>query len=397
MEGPDTAEPDTLIAEVLRALREDQPYHGLLRLWLAFRNNQPRLNRAAMRARRDDSGHQEAYEAVGLDGNHLRLTNLNVRHELAIIAAIDQYLWLHYDAMGNAPPARLRLDGEDWLIHRRRIATSQRSRHAAQTGRLQTWCRFHWVLPETIAGFRIRRVAAPDTLASAIAALLAAGDLRIAIASFSDGVVPAWETHEPPVLRALTLTDEARRWAGIEEALQSALQAEAHALVLPELSVTPGHVDRVRRWLDGFEAAPMLMVLPGSFHRQGEAGVQNRAELLDGYGQVLIAHGKLTRYGRVERPEGIETGEEIQLLDTPIGLLAIPICLDFCDEAHPFNFLWQDLGVEWLLVPAMGDDKSISAHLPPHGRATPRPRYGQCRSQPGPRRAGRRARLRLPG
>jgi hypothetical protein len=361
------AAPDILIAEVLQSLREGRLHHGLLRLWLAFRNDLPRLNRAAMRAHEDASGHRGACKAISLfleDGNHLKLRQkLDVGHELAILEAIDEYLWIHYDAMGNAPPAQVWLEGEDWLIHRRRIAASRHSCHAAQTGHLQTWCPFHWVLPTTFAGFTVRRVMAPDTLASAIEALRATGELRIAIASFADGVAPAWEHHEPPLVRALTLTDETRRWAGIDKALQSALQAEAHALVLPELSVTPGHVDGVRRWLDGFETAPMLMVLPGSFHRQSAGGVRNQAELLDGYGQVLISHHKLTRFGGVDNPEGIETGEEIQLLDTPLGLLAIPICLDFCEEAHPINALWQALGVEWLLVPAMGKDESIRAHL----------------------------------
>jgi hypothetical protein len=52
----------------------------------------------------------------------------------------------------------------------------------------------------------------------------------------------------------------------------------------------------------------------------------------------------------------------MDLLDTPIGLVAIPICRDFCDEGETFNRLWDELGIEWILVPAFGEKTSISAH-----------------------------------
>ncbi|MGH9890528.1 MAG: hypothetical protein ACREA0_00795, partial [bacterium] len=83
---------------------------------------------------------------------------------------------------------------------------------------------------------------------------------------------------------------------------------------------------------------------------------------------TLIEHRKLKRYrtrgenGVPERKEGIVTGDRIELLDTPVGLVAMPICLDFCDVRHPFTDLWQSLGVEWLLVPAFGSEKSVNAH-----------------------------------
>ncbi|MDY6853969.1 MAG: hypothetical protein SWO11_04560 [Thermodesulfobacteriota bacterium] len=46
-----------------------------------------------------------------------------------------------------------------------------------------------------------------------------------------------------------------------------------------------------------------------------------------------------------------------------IGLIGIPICLDFCEEGFPFGNLWEQIGAHWFLVPAFGDKSNISAHL----------------------------------
>lgn len=351
---------------VIEDIRKRELHRALLRLWLALREDHPRLQRAES-LRGSESGTHRAVKDALLDilvsGNHLKLADLDSRHELAFLQALDESLWLFHDATGRAPRVPLGLDGRTWYLHRRVTTAGAKARHAAQSGHLQSWCCYHWVLPHEVGGFQVKLVQVPDSLGSALEAALGAGQLRMAIASFADTVTPAWEEHEPPIWRAITLNDEARRWESIRATLERAAGEGAQIVVLPELTVTPRLVDAVRTWLDDRPIPPFLALVPGSFHLLLGGGLCNHAELLDGYGQTLIVHRKLKPFGTSEKKEGIVTGDRIELLDTPVGLMAMPICLDFCEEGHPFTELWQSLGVEWLLVPAFGCDTSVSAHL----------------------------------
>ena len=317
----------------------------------------------------DPGTHRAVKDALGeilVSGNHLKLGDLDRRHELAFLQAVDEFLWLRYDATGHSPPVRLELGGREWFLHRQVTDASGKSSLATRSGSLQFWCRHHWVVPHKVGGFQVNLVQAPDSLCSKLEAALRAGQLRIAIASFADDVTPAWEEHQPPIWRATTLSDEARRWESIRATLDQAVGKGAQIVVLPELTVTPSLMDAVRVWLDDHPTAPFLALVPGSFHRLMDGGFYNYTELLDAYGHTLIEHRKLKRFrtrganGVPERKEGIVTGDRIELLDTPVGLMAMPICLDFCDARHPFTDLWQNLGVEWLLVPAFGDE--VNAH-----------------------------------
>lgn len=85
----------------------------------------------------------------------------------------------------------------------------------------------------------------------------------------------------------------------------------------------------------------------------------NRALLVDGKGNALCEHLKLVQFGALEAwLEAIHLGDEITVLVTPIGTVAIAICKDFCDD-HAGQ-IWQQLQCEWLLVPAYG--RGSAAH-----------------------------------
>ena len=115
---------------------------------------------------------------------------------------------------------------------------------------------------------------------------------------------------------------------------------------------------------------PALLVA-GSFHLQGDKCWQNRAAILDGWGNTLFEQTKCVAFklpparvrelgedgmrllGIDERGgyEDIDVGTEVHIVDTPMGRLATPICLDYCgDEVRD---LLIDSGVNFLLVPAM--------------------------------------------
>ena len=85
----------------------------------------------------------------------------------------------------------------------------------------------------------------------------------------------------------------------------------------------------------------------------------NRALLVDGKGNELCEHRKLTKFGRLDGwLESIALGDEITVLVTPIGTVALAICKDFCDD-H-VGRVWEQIQPEWLIVPAYG--KGASAH-----------------------------------
>ena len=97
-------------------------------------------------------------------------------------------------------------------------------------------------------------------------------------------------------------------------------------------------------------------------YKQQSGEVYNHAELFSRTGKSILSHSKLTTSVLQSGRKAIATGCQIELLDTPIGLIGIPICLDFCEGDAPFSHLWTEIGAEWLLVPAYGPETSIRAH-----------------------------------
>ena len=115
-------------------------------------------------------------------------------------------------------------------------------------------------------------------------------------------------------------------------------------------------------WLDEHDHS-FLFVLPGTFHQKFDGKYFNYTELYGPTGKPVLSHCKLTFAGTRDKYEKISTGRNINLLDTMIGLMGIPICLDFCEEKYPYGNLWEQIGAHWFLVPAFGDKSNISAHL----------------------------------
>jgi predicted amidohydrolase len=120
---------------------------------------------------------------------------------------------------------------------------------------------------------------------------------------------------------------------------------------------TRSAVLRELRWSTG---AQLALLVPGSFHVHEADGVYNLAILVDGKGNELSTHRKLTKFGRLEEGwlEKIDLGDEVTVIVTPLGTVAVAICKDFCDD-H-IGRIWEQLQPEWLLVPAYG--KGASAH-----------------------------------
>ncbi len=152
-----------------------------------------------------------------------------------------------------------------------------------------------------------------------------------------------------------------KRWLSVLKTFRYAQEAAADVIVLPELAICPEIRLRISDWLNEHQH-PFWMTLPGSFHQELDGAIFNYAELFSRSGKTMLSHHKLTKAGDADQPEGIITGRKIDLLITPIGLLGIPICLDFCQERPPFSQFWEQICPDWLLVPAFGDERSVDAH-----------------------------------
>lgn len=285
-------------------------------------------------------------------------------YPLAFLEVFDYFLFIRYQySAGLSIPSNVLLDGETYVIHRRAFRRSTRSTHAVQTGHIQNWLRHHRIFPARINGIEIRIHPAPHSISKAVKSWRDKGDVNVYVGSFPDGVKPLWLDDDPSKWSARQLSDPNKRWSNILGSLKEARDTKSEIVVFPELTISPDLRVKIMDWIDDSPGHSFVLILPGSFHEQVNGKTYNIAELCDRFGNPVLHHRKLTRYGTLDKQEGIKTGDRIELLDTPAGLIGIPICRDFCEEGQPFSSLWERLGVEWLLVPSFGYETSVHAHL----------------------------------
>ena len=158
--------------------------------------------------------------------------------------------------------------------------------------------------------------------------------------------------------------------------LANAKTAGADVVMFPELTGPEPVRLCIADWLDreneAFEreAHTIGWVLAGSFHEKDAAalparGPQNVAFALDGRGNAIpeLAHVKLTSVALdlANIIEGNDRGKRVQLIGTPIGIQALIICLDLCQDARSDRLPLEHLPLDWLWVPSMID--KVAPHL----------------------------------
>lgn len=344
----------------------DQPHRSLLEIWLFFRNNYPLLQEAEYERREDNqeyNRHKEDIATALFSNSKIRANRLQAKYPLAFLEAIDEFLFKYYDLQGDCPPSQIKISGDTYMIHRRVRRNNKDSAHEKQSGHIRAWLRHHWIIPANIAGYDIGLRRAPDIVFSACRECLNKQKLNVYSGSFPDGIMPDSQEHNPAGITTYRLTDMEGRWQNILKSLEQASKNSAYMIIFPELTICPKLKNRISQWLDDNPDHPFMLILPGTFHEVINGKIFNFGEIFDCFGRPVLSHYKLTTFGPTERPENISTGRRIELLDTPIGLIAMPICLDFCENDIPFDRLWNEIGAEWLLVPAYGDEKSIDAHM----------------------------------
>jgi predicted amidohydrolase len=140
-------------------------------------------------------------------------------------------------------------------------------------------------------------------------------------------------------------------------------------VILPELAVCPTLRQEILEWLYFHKNNNFLLVVPGSFHEMVEpltptALPFNRTGLFSGQGDLIFWHDKFIPFGHEDLcDELIQTGNTVTLWLTPIGVISLAICRDFCEGQGWVRSLWETLAPDWVLVPSMTLQGGISAHL----------------------------------
>lgn len=285
---------------------------------------------------------------------------------LPLLVAVDQVLADEHSNWAGG------LDGFLWGVQRDGVeyVVRIRARHggaayARQAGQPGGWLEHHWVHAVQHHGVAVDFVPCDGSLSEKLRKH--AGTLPVFAAAFDDTVALIPTERAPGVMSFSGLDDEEKRWTTIESALRQATAAEAAILVLPELTVPPDLVRRLCDWLDEDDRAPLL-VAAGSFHVVRGALRHNVGIIVDFRGQVVAEYAKLQpmRVGARDQPptfiEDVSGGARICVLPTPLGLLAAPICLDFCEEGGSCPHLWSAVGLEIALVPSMSGPSTADAH-----------------------------------
>ncbi len=365
------------VQRILNAARKSAP-SAMVELWEAVRPDaNAKLFQDAQQASLSGTRTHNAFKKTIVawlrklrdeDPPHPTPPPIEGKYALAVLEALDDYLlyrYQHYQATAHP----VKLGGVRYFVHRRHELAIPK--YAGQPNHLQPWLRHHWVVARAQGDLCIEPFAAPDHMEQALAAAYRRGSLRVYVAGFTDGIEPAWENATGNLNCCSRLTDPDGRWRRVEIALERAVEMRADVFVLPELTVCPDVFARVVEWLQE-PADPVQryipLILPGTFHRVLDGKNRNEARLLDDAGETILTHYKLNPIGWLDADntpkfvERLETGSEVRVLMTPLGLLAIPICLDFCQEEQPFSTLWSNLGIQCALVPAMGTRASLSAH-----------------------------------
>lgn len=276
------------------------------------------------------------------------------------LEALDEAAWVQSP---DAGPPRPWNDGErSW--HVVRLARRRTPLAAHQVGLLSTHLRYHAVIPTrvTAIGGGTFDVRIEPFTSRRCRAAMRRGTVSVATTSFGDGASIDW-AGSPSI--AASIPTAAARANLLAKALRAAAGADVDVFVAPELTLPPRERDHLLAELRrGLGAPQVAMAVLGSFHesRRDLEGVErtfNVALLVDGTGNRIHEHRKLVAYGEHgpdEPRETIGVGNTITLVQTPLGLVAVAICKDFCD-VH-VERIWCELQPEWILVPAYGDGES---------------------------------------
>lgn len=291
---------------------------------------------------------------------------------LAMLSALDAYL---FECGGRFwEPKRLRRGSDEyWLALRSRLGVKTPRHMAADESRDFFTPHFSIVrhrLPEQCfpQGGEILYTSLDSSRAyrdDTARGMLERKALVACLGAFCDAIGFVPEPSEN--WRADNVADEILRSQNVLELMERARQAKADVVVFPELTMPKGCVETLRKWLMR-ESHSLSWVVAGSFHVQDGGRCFNRSLVLDGQGNEILSWDKLLPFHKPahgkhpEIRENIERGTQVRLLATPLGLISTPICRDLGEETDGVRLPWMQIPVDFLFVPSMGYETTLSAH-----------------------------------
>ncbi|MGU3387829.1 hypothetical protein ACLBYG_25225 [Methylobacterium sp. D53M] len=246
----------------------------------------------------------------------------------------------------------LSADGGHFVIPRRRQRANKRAL-ANQAFRRRAVL-YHRILPTMSGGYRVR-LHVPDAVTDEVTA----ASMVFGAAMFRD--LDLTYDERPIVVREVRCLDAGDT---VLRQLAEARRSGCHALVWAELCVPPTLLAHIQA---GMAACPLAemgdlrLVVAGSWHEEDASGTGNVMAVLDGFGEIVLRYRKILRYRQVDGDrEGIEPGDELPVLVLDDCLVGFAICRDFCERDEPATV--ADLDVDLVIVPSLGDGKTLDGH-----------------------------------
>ena len=269
----------------------------------------------------------------------------------------------------SQPPA-LEIDGERYRLLRRLPAAGPRRPAEQCSPNLEAWFRHFRVVPERVqigaASVQVNVEAlgyvtperSPD-----------AAELRFRVSHFTDAAsLRAEENHHVADFFATGLDAADERESSFLAELERVRRESANLWLAPELTLTSDLRRRLAVSLAERRAESLLLCVPGTCHEVDGRHRVNRALVFNGNGLRVAHQDKCSQFsypvGVQELHEGIDARRSVTLLLTPIGTVGIAICKDHFDASASglIRACWDRLAPDWLLVPSMGDARTVEAH-----------------------------------
>lgn len=200
-------------------------------------------------------------------------------------------------------------------------------------------------------------------------------DFKIAVSSFGKGLRNCYLRdssslkNQPVPFYCSKVAPADQAISALNRILERCKAEHIGLLILPELTVDPNLMATLAAWLREHNDPEkgLMLVVAGSFHVNSESGERfNQASVLDYRGKPCWQQNKMQRFsfGPSEKilnemigapgtggHEQITLGESLTCYDTPLGRLAVCICIDFFEKDHQETL--KASGTNVFLVPAM--------------------------------------------
>lgn len=240
------------------------------------------------------------------------------------------------------------------------------------------------ITPLAVKPFEIKPVSLPIRTRILLNKRLATRSFRIAAAPMNAEITPKLDflpnfSEKGPkhfVFKAIE-TEHAQR-EHMKKVLDECITQNISLLVLPELRMPPFLRDfvkdalRAQRSEDLSDGKGLIMVVCGSWHQFEDGEYVNRSSVLNEKGDEIWTHDKLAEFNisteNVEKSsalqelgfdsrggvETIRTGSRLEICDSPIGRIAVAICVGFFHL--PIQNVLVKSGATLFLVPSMSPD-----------------------------------------